>query len=314
MRKLFRVKLAGLGMALACFFVAPLVRGESRSVWLDTDLSIGSPLREVDDAYALLLAFNSPELRVVGLSSTYGNAPLRSTTARTRDLLRRMGRSTVVEVGAASPRELGKRTAATEALSAALAEGPLIYVALGPLTNLATFLKLHPEQTSRIERLIMVAGKSPGATLGFGPEEKFRIDDANFVKDPVALRIVLESRVPIVLAPIETSSRLMMSGQDLARLRTAGPAARYVARKSGIWLWFWTHIARAEGGPLFDALAVVAVAQPQLLTLAAGRAAIDEKGDLIVRQNQHAGRKVLFCTGFSSKTKAFVLRCLSEEK
>ena len=27
----------------------------ARTVWIDTDVSIGSPIREVDDAYALLL-------------------------------------------------------------------------------------------------------------------------------------------------------------------------------------------------------------------------------------------------------------------
>jgi inosine-uridine nucleoside N-ribohydrolase len=43
-------------------------------VWIDTDPSIGAPWREVDDAFALLLAFQSPELEIVGISSTYGNA------------------------------------------------------------------------------------------------------------------------------------------------------------------------------------------------------------------------------------------------
>jgi len=46
------------------------------TVWIDTDVSIGSPIREVDDAYALLLAFHSPEIRIAGISTTYGNALL----------------------------------------------------------------------------------------------------------------------------------------------------------------------------------------------------------------------------------------------
>lgn len=309
MRKFLRVQPTWLGMALACFLVAPTVRGEPRSVWIDTDLSIGSPLREVDDAYALLLAFNSPELRVVGLSSTYGNAPLRATTERTGDLLRRLRRSAGVEAGAASPRELGKRTAATEALRRALDAAPLTYVALGPLTDLASFLTLHPHQADRIERVIMVAGKTPAATLGFGPKAEFRIHDANFVKDPAALRIVLESRLPLVLAPIETSSRLLILKEDLRQLQRASPAARYVAQKSGIWLWFWTHFAHAKGGPIFDALAVVAAAQPGLLTLDVRRVAIDN-GDLLVRQNGKTGRPVLFCSGFAPGTKGFVLQRL----
>ena len=310
MRKLFRVQPAWLVVALAGFLAAPLLQGEPRAVWIDTDLSIGSPLREVDDAYALLLGFHSPELRVVGVSSTYGNAPLRATTERTRDLLRRLGRSTPVSAGAASARALGSRTAATEALKRALDEGPLTYVALGPLTNLASFLALYPTEVDRIAKVIMVAGRSPTATLGFGPREKFRIHDANVVQDLAALRMVLDSRLPIVLAPIETSSRLTIVQEDLRRLRGGSPAARYVAQQSGIWLWFWRHIARADGGPIFDVLAVLAAAQLKLLTLETRRATIDAKGDLIVRRDGTAERKVLFCTGFNPETKAFVLERL----
>ena len=34
----------------------------AETVWIDTDVSIGSPIREVDDAYALVLALRSPEI------------------------------------------------------------------------------------------------------------------------------------------------------------------------------------------------------------------------------------------------------------
>lgn len=109
-----------------------------------------------------------------------------------------------VEAGAAAPNDLGRATAASDALAAALREKKrLTHIALGPLTNLATLLHLHPELADRFEQVIMVAGKSPEATLGFGPREKFQIHDANFVKDPVAVRAVLQSRIPIMLEPTE---------------------------------------------------------------------------------------------------------------
>src|SRR5205823_13347206 len=61
----------------------------ARTVWIDTDVSIGSPIREVDDAYALLFAFQSPEIRIAGISTTYGNASLHHTTRVARDLVQR---------------------------------------------------------------------------------------------------------------------------------------------------------------------------------------------------------------------------------
>src|SRR5213078_1607281 len=63
----------------------------ARTVWIDTDVSIGSPIREVDDAYALVLAFHSPEIRIAGVSTTYGNASVAATTRAATDLVSRFG-------------------------------------------------------------------------------------------------------------------------------------------------------------------------------------------------------------------------------
>lgn len=307
MRKLFRRLLFCLGAGC----VAATPNAGARTVWIDTDLSIGSPLREVDDAYALLFALRSPELQIAGVSTTYGNAPLSATTKRTRDSLGAFGAHITVSPGTAAPDGFGRPTTASEALAAALRREKLTYIALGPLTNLATFLKLYPAQARQIEQVVMVAGKTPEATLGFGPHEKFRIHDANLVKDRAAVRAILHSSIPIVLAPIETSSRLLLEREDLRSLEISGPAGRYLAQRSRVWLWFWSHLARARGGPIFDALAVVAAAKPQLLTIEKRFVAFDAKGELIVHRRAGATlRMVLFCSAFSSETKNFVLHRL----
>ncbi len=298
--------LAGLVLALSTTQAA-------RVVWIDTDLSLGSPLREVDDAYALIVALHSPELSVAGISTTYGNAPLAGTTGRTRTLLNQLGLAIPIFPGATGPGDFDRRSAASEALAVALRKNRrLVYVALGPLTDLAAFLALHPEQAGRLEQIVMVAGKSPGATLGFGPQETFRIHDANFVKDPAAVRAVLRSPIPILIAPIETSSRLMIAKPDLEALRKSGATGHYLAERSGIWLWFWTHLARARGGPIFDALAVAAAARPSLLTINTRYAAIEADGSFLVRQKRSSGgRKVRFCSDFSPAVKELILRRLS---
>src|SRR5688500_5155617 len=100
------------------------------AVWIDSDVAIGSPIREVDDAYALVLAFHSPEIRIAGLSTTYGNASLAHTTHVARDIVRRFGAPanlsvTKVYSGARSASELGRRTATSNALAAALEKGRL---------------------------------------------------------------------------------------------------------------------------------------------------------------------------------------------
>jgi inosine-uridine nucleoside N-ribohydrolase len=285
-------------------------------VWIDTDLSIGSPIREVDDAYALVLAFHSPEIQIAALSTTYGNAPLGQATRATLDLVQRFGDSAGIGredvfAGAKSARTLGERTAASDALAAALGKKKLTFIALGPLTNLATFLRLHPGLAERIERVIFLGGQAPGTSLAFGPNRSFRIHDANVFKDPAAVKIVLESKIPIVLVPIDTASRLELYRGDMRALKSSGATGEYLAQRSGIWLWFWTYFVKTKGGPIFDAMAIVPATRPELLTIRKRYAKMDQAGNLIVTSRLTSGaRPVRYCTGFAPGTKQLVLRRL----
>src|SRR5256885_16946693 len=88
---------------------------DAGTIWIDTDVSIGSPIREVDDAYALVLAFHSTEIRIAGISTSYGNAPLGHTTRAARELIRHFGaaarlRPEQVFAGARSGADLGRRS------------------------------------------------------------------------------------------------------------------------------------------------------------------------------------------------------------
>lgn len=293
----------------ACFVLPITARaGETRRVWIDSDLAVGSPWREVDDGYALLLAARSPRLRIAGISSSYGNASLPITTARTRESL---GLALAVSPGARSAADLGLATEATRGLKAALRQNKLTYIALGPLTNLATFIQLHPGLATRIDQIIMVAGESTSADLAFGPAKIFRMHDANVRKDPNAVRAILRTRIPILLAPIETSARLLVDRADLRAIAQRGPAGNYLAERSRFWFWFWTTIARKKGGPIFDALAIVAAVRPGLIMIEDGYAAVDADGKLIVRREAASGRAVQFCSNFAPATKTFVLKRLT---
>jgi inosine-uridine nucleoside N-ribohydrolase len=303
-----------LTLLAAIFCAAHLT--SARTVWIDTDVSIGSPIREVDDAYALVLAFHSPEIRIAGVSTTFGNAPLGHTTRTAQNLVRRFGGDaglTLSDVypGARSPAAIGRRTAASDALAAVLEKRDVTYIALGPLTNLATFLRLHPERAHRIERVIFLGGQLPGTTLAFGPKRSFRIHDANVFKDPAAVEAVLRSNIPLTLVPIATASNLLVDEMDLRKLERSNGAPNYLSRHSGIWLWFWRNIVKTEGGPIFDAVAIIPATKPELVSLEKRYARMDETGNLLVMPRLTNGsRPVRFCTSFAPKTEDFVMRRL----
>ena len=307
------------GMPKLCVFIATLCLAcgaHATTVWIDTDVSIGSPFREVDDAFALVLAFHSPEIRIAGLSTTYGNAPLGQTTRAARDLVQRFGRSAGLTVdhvfaGAGSASDRGRRSGASDALAAVLQKQKVTYIALGPLTNLATFLQLHPKVANRIERVILIGGQAPGASLAFGPTRSFHIHDANVFKDSAATDAVLRSNIPLTLVPIATGSYILVDGPDLRQLERSGGAGDYLSRQSRIWLWFWTYFVKTDGGPIFDALAIIPVTRPELLSIKKRYARMDQAGNLVVTPRLTNGaRPVRYCTGFAPGMKRFVMQRL----
>ena len=298
-------------------------------VWIDTDPSIGVPLHEADDGFALIQAFHSPELRLRGLSTTYGNAGLATTTRIARDMTARFGgpaglTEAHVYPGAASARDLGQPTAATAALRAALAERPLTYLALAPLTNLATLLTLHPEAARRIERVIFVGGRSPGVRFRAGRWNPYEFTDGNFHKDNAAAAILLAVGPAVTLVPVECALQLLLTPRELARIgREGGPSGHYLATKARLWMNLWRLCFAVEGAVIFDCFAVLAATHPRLLETERRYASIthDPPGAAAVNpRNVHllasaeAGskptREVAFCRRPLPAARAVLLRQL----
>ena len=265
---------------------------DASTVWIDTDPTIGSPFRDVDDTFALVLAFHSPELTIAGISTTYGNASVRATTEAATELTTRFGAPANLSgrdvfAGAKSAAELGHNTSATRALAAALRKHQhMTYLALGPLTNLATVLVLHPELSRRIDRIIVVGGTLGGRTRpALGPSGRFHIHDANIFKDPEATRVVMRSTIPLLLAPIENGAPLQMTPTEMSALQTSGPAGKFLARNSRLWSLFWTRVVHTDGGPVFDALPILAAARPETVVTMRCEAEVDSLGNLVVSRD-----------------------------
>ncbi len=235
-------------------------------VWLDVDPAAGLPEHEVDDALAMIQAFHSPELCVRGVSVVYGNADLVQALPIGREVAARFGPAGLgVHAGAARREELGAPTPAVEAIAAALRERPLTLLALGPLTNVATVVTRHPELQDRIERMVVVAGRRPGQEFRASDVQPEPFPDFNFENDPEAARVLLESPVPLVLAPWEVSSHVLVTTADLDELGRSGEPGAWLARNCRSWLGLWRERFHVDGFNPFDTLAVSAVTHPALI-------------------------------------------------
>ncbi len=242
--------------ALLLMLMAGGLACASVPVWIDTDPSVARGGYEVDDGFALIQAFRSPALSVRGVSVVFGNAPISEAFPIAQRLVRAFGPPGLdVPSGAASAKDLGVETDASRALGSALRREKLVILMLGPATNVATVLRNHPELRKRIKKIVAVAGRRPNQRFSPSPNAPaFR--DFNFELDPPGFQVLLDARVPLVLAPWEISSKVWVRRADLANLRPSDVSLAWVLDAAEDWLVYWKNSLAAEGFNPFDTLAV----------------------------------------------------------
>jgi inosine-uridine nucleoside N-ribohydrolase len=308
-----------LSLLLLLVSLCPLIaEGQTKiPVWIDTDPSVERGGHEVDDGFALLQEFHSPELEIQGVSIVFGNAPLTKTWPIGTEIVEKFGpKGLHVYRGAASGDDLGKETDASKALAEALQHGPMNILAIGPVTNVATVLKLHPGLAKNVVRIIAVAGRRPGQRFLSGPNQAHGFRDLNFELDPAAFQVLLDAKVPIVLAPWEISSKVWIKREDLERLEHGGPDVQYLVPPAMDWLTWWHDNLGADGFNPFDTLAVGYLTSPSLFQCTKLRISIEIGPDdtgaetasrtkpyLIVSPDQKSSHTVTYCSTVNPRFK-----------
>jgi inosine-uridine nucleoside N-ribohydrolase len=248
--------------------------------WIDTDPAVGVADRDVDDGFALLQAFHSPELAVRGVSVVFGNAPLAQAWPIGLRIVGRFGPRTVRAYrGSANAADLGTENAATRALAAALTREPLVLLVLGPATNIATVIRNRPALRARIVRIVAVAGRRPGQRFTTGTTNPRGHRDFNFEEDPEAFRVLLASGVPLTFAPFEISSKVWLKQPDLDAIARADAKSKWIVEPARRWLGLWTRTFGVDGFNPFDTLAVARITSPSQLTCEMLPARIDVLAD-----------------------------------
>lgn len=103
-------------------------------------------------------------------------------------------------------------------------EGDITVAAVGPLTNIAMALRIEPRIQDKIKELVIMGGAHTGANASASAE-------FNFYADPEAAKIVMDSRIPKVILPLDATWRACIT-EDQVKELTALPtdAAKVTAR------------------------------------------------------------------------------------
>lgn len=304
-------------------------RADQKRVWVDTDITIGHKTHifkycDVDDGYALTALLRSEQVSVVGVSSTLGNTDdIEVSTRIAQHFIGKYGPNSVpVYKGAAhklpEDSSLTATNDAVEHLANALREEKLTILAIGAVTNIAILLLKYPELETRIEELVVVAGRrSVEEHFYSGHHQPKPFRDLNFEFDPRAFTILLESKVELTLVPFETCHQIWIHSEDLVRIGKANKVGRYLAEHSIGWLTEWTVIFGANGFNPFDLVAAGYIIRPDFFSSQSWNAAIEEAADdsdpkqnksyLICNKELTGGRRVRYCLEVDRACKAFLL-------
>ena len=262
---------------LPCFAQQPI------PIIFDTDIG-----DDIDDALALALALQSPELDVRLITTViddtesrtrlawkelglYGRRDIPLATGASEPLLDpvRPGRARQFEVLTAEDTvpAAARRNAATVIIETLhSSRQKLTLVPVGPLTNIALALKLDPAIKEKIERIVLMGGAF----------DLLR-SEYNIRRDRAAARIVFASGVPITAVGLDVTTRCKLEGADLDRLRAAdNPASRFLVRLIALW-----QNNRPDQYPtLHDPLAVAVAFEPRLVETQLGRVEVETSSPL----------------------------------
>ena len=261
-------------------FGAVLAGGQTAPIPVIFDTDIGD---DIDDALALALALQSPELDVKLVTTVaddvesrtrlvwkelglFGRQDIPIATGAPEPLLdpRRPDKAAqfTILTGADQPPASAHARAADRIIDMLMASRvKMTLIPVGPLTNIALALREEPRIRDKIERIVLMGG-------AYYPARR----EYNIYRDRIAAQIVFSSGIPITGVGLDVTEKCTLQGADLERMNNAkAPSAQFLYQL--IQLWQKDNPNRFP--TLHDPLAVGTAARPSLTETQTGNVQVE---------------------------------------
>ena len=249
---------------------------------IDTDIG-----DDVDDAFAVALALRSPELQILGFSTTFGD-----TETRARLLDRLLGETgySKIPVAAGTPtkvnnvftqRRYAESGHVTRAAHPAAADfileqirrypGEITLVAIGPLVNVGALIDKDAATFRKLRRVVLMGGSierrygDMGYSKPRGPEPEWNIKN-----DIPSARKLFASGVPVFMMPLDSTQLKLDEVKREIVFRAGTPLTDALT----ILYHEWGYVTPT----LFDAMPVAFLVKPELCPVTAMRIRVDDEG------------------------------------
>ena len=259
-------------------------------ILFDTDFAMPPQ----DDSLALMLALQSSELEIFGITTVAGNDSVERATSDVLRMLEIANQTEIpVHIGADMPlvheisdfainnygkwysnetpplppggfaRKQAEAESAVSFIVRTVMENPgaITIVALGPLTNIAQAIRAESTFAANVKQLVVMGGAIASLPDGAGnitPNAEF-----NFWVDPEAARVTLRSGIPIELSPLNVSRKSNLTADWYERMvEVDNPLTALLKETLG---------KRFEQSPerswyMYDQIAVASLIDPSLVT------------------------------------------------
>jgi len=267
-------------LATATVATAQLPPTQPQLVIIDTDIG-----DDIDDALAVGLALSSPELKILGITSAWGDTALR---ARMLDrLLCQTGRADIpVAVGIekhgpgqatfsqakwAERQPAKPRPVAVDFLLDQIRRHPgeITLIAIAPETNLAAALARDPATFKKLKRIVLMGGSVRRGYDDDPPDAEY-----NIAMDIPAARAVFDSGVPLYVMPLDSTQIPF----DEVKRRVLFTASTNLTDAIALLYEQWSRSTNLQTPTMFDAVAVAYAIDPEQCPATPMRLDVDAKG------------------------------------
>jgi purine nucleosidase len=248
---------------------------------IDTDIG-----DDVDDAFALAIAVKSPDLQVLGVTTTFGDTEARARIAERflgevgrGDILVLAGKATAAK-GTMSQAKYGSgrftKSSHGDAVEFLLEQirkypGEITLIAIGPLMNVGAAIDKDAATFRKLKRVVLMGGSvrrgygDLGYTAPVPPMPEW-----NILNDVASAQKLFGSGVPLYVMPLD-STQLKLDEVKRAFLFSQGTA---VTNQLAVLYHLWGQ----ETPTLFDPMTLVFVLRPELCPVTGMHIRVDEKG------------------------------------
>jgi uridine nucleosidase len=266
-----------------------------RKVIIDTDPGI-------DDMMAIFMAFQAPEVEVIGLTTIFGNVNTDLATINALYLCELAGFPDIPvaegpseslqcvkpriayfvhgsdglgETHKAKPKGQKAPISAPDFLVKKAAEfpGEVTVVALGPLTNIALAVQKDPDFAKNLGQLVVLGGAF-NACGNVNPAA-----EANIFCDPEAADITFTAGMKTLAIGINLTTQVVFSEEDLLEIRdSGGKFGQYVYECCRFYHQWHIESDHFDGIFLHDPTCMAALLDPSLFTFRKGAVRVETVG------------------------------------